>query len=222
MKVRVKKNMMGILNRMLGRSVEKEAFRKRDGVRERATVGAKGGKPQGSDKRGALKSGGPKGVQSKGVVRGTGKGKGGSGRPKDIKSGKGKSGLASRLNHNLRGVALPPQEAAWKSLTRVYGLGVSRAKILCQQLGIQRSTRSGERLVAQVQELASLIGKRYTVGSDRRRQEGQIRNRYRSLNTTKGIRMRLGLPVRGQHTATNAKTARKLNPGRAMRAASSG
>ncbi len=39
----------------------------------------------------------------------------------------------------------------------------------------------------------------------------EIKNYYKSNGSIRGYRLRTGLPVRGQRTKTNAKTARRLN-----------
>jgi len=119
--------------------------------------------------------------------------------------------------HTLRGHSLSPTMPVWKGLQAVYGVGKARAEQACRERGILRTARCGERRPDQVQALSEWLTQSFWVGSDRRRQEARVRARYTGLNTTKGIRRRRGLPVRGQNTSTNGKTARKLNPGRAAR-----
>jgi len=118
-------------------------------------------------------------------------------------------------SHTLFGVALPPKALVPYGLQVTYGIGKTRALAICHQLGISECTRCGERAPEHIPMLTALIPKMgYVIGSDRRRLEAQTLQRYVSLNTVKGIRMRLGFPVHGQRTRTNAKTARKLNAAR--------
>jgi len=160
-----------------------------------------GEKDAGKEKRGKKPVGGAR--KSPAVGGGDPKGRGGS------------TGVLA--SHTVRGHALPPTMPVWKGLQLVYGVGKARGERACRERGILRTTRCGERRPDQATALGEWLAQTFWVGSDRRRQEARVRSRYMGLTTTKGIRRRRGLPVRGQNTSTNGKTARKLNPGRAAR-----
>ena len=58
----------------------------------------------------------------------------------------------------------------------------------------------------ELSRLAALLERDYTVEGPLRRQVQQNINRLRDIKCYRGIRHRLGLPVRGQRTRTNART----------------
>ena len=58
----------------------------------------------------------------------------------------------------------------------------------------------------ELRRLAILLERDYTVEGPLRRQLQQSVNRLRDIKCYRGIRHRLGLPVRGQRTRTNART----------------
>jgi small subunit ribosomal protein S13 len=133
-----------------------------------------------------------------------------------LSAGQSSQPIASKLsNYTVFGVVLPPKARIPYGLQSMYGIGQARAVAICRQLGLSEHTRCGEREPEHIPMLSAAIRKMgFVIGSDRRRVEAQIMHRYVTLNTVKGIRLRLGFPVRGQRTRTNAKTARKLNSAR--------
>jgi len=58
----------------------------------------------------------------------------------------------------------------------------------------------------EVSRLATILEEDYTVEGPLRRQVQQNIARLRNIRTYRGIRHRMGLPVRGQNTQTNART----------------
>lgn len=92
-----------------------------------------------------------------------------------------------------------------------YGIGQSRVISLCRQLGFLPTTllkRLSFENQTRIEQYIKDIGK-----LERDQMVYRIHHKVKN-NTVQGIRMRLGRPVRGQRTQTNANTAQKLNVGR--------
>lgn len=114
----------------------------------------------------------------------------------------------------IQGVARQGNKLRVQELQKIYGIGPHLARQACHACGILLSTRTGQLQNDQVRTLEKYLESEATTGSDRKKVEYENIHRYMSRGTYRGIRMRVGLPVRGQRTKTNAYTARKLNSNR--------
>jgi len=114
----------------------------------------------------------------------------------------------------IHGVPRRKKETVQKGLQKVYGVGPTRARLACQRTGILGKTLRGQRERDHVVRRERWMGNHLMMRSDRRRSETNRIQKRINRGTYRGVRMRLGLPVRGQRTSTNATTARRLNPGR--------
>jgi small subunit ribosomal protein S13 len=106
----------------------------------------------------------------------------------------------------LLGVDLPNDKPTWISLTYLYGVGPKVARDLCHKAGVDAQRKARELADDELSRLAALLERDYTVEGPLRRQTQQNINRLRDIKCYRGIRHRLGLPVRGQRTRTNART----------------
>jgi small subunit ribosomal protein S13 len=106
----------------------------------------------------------------------------------------------------LLGVDIPNDKATWVSLTYLYGVGPKVAMELCHKAGIAPGTTARELGEDQLSLLSTLLERDYTVEGPLRRQVAQNIARLSHIKTFRGLRHRLGLPVRGQRTRTNART----------------
>jgi small subunit ribosomal protein S13 len=98
-----------------------------------------------------------------------------------------------------------------QGLTSVYGVGLSFSKTLCKRLGFTKSFLVKNMTEDQGARVAELVGElNYSIQGDLQRQNKQNLEDLLALKTYRGIRLRQGLPVRGQRTHTNAKTAKKF------------
>ena len=104
------------------------------------------------------------------------------------------------------GVDIPNEKPTFVSLTYLYGVGPRIARELCQKAGIDPQRRARDLNEDEVARLAVLLERDYTVEGPLRRQIAQNVNRLRDIKCYRGIRHRMGLPVRGQRTRTNART----------------
>jgi small subunit ribosomal protein S13 len=106
----------------------------------------------------------------------------------------------------LLGIDIPNDKQTVFSLQYLYGVGAHVAAELCQKAGIKPTTRARDLTEDEVGRLAGLLERDYTVEGPLRRKVQQDINRLRDIKSYRGIRHRLGLPVRGQRTRTNART----------------
>jgi small subunit ribosomal protein S13 len=106
----------------------------------------------------------------------------------------------------LLGVDIPNDKPAVVSLTYLYGVGPRVSRDLCCKAGIDPTKRARELAEDELGRLAALLERDYTVEGPLRRQVQQNISRLRDIKCYRGIRHRLGLPVRGQRTRTNART----------------
>jgi small subunit ribosomal protein S13 len=106
----------------------------------------------------------------------------------------------------IAGVDLPKNKRLEIALTYIYGVGLKRSKDVLEALKLSPDMRSEQLTEAQVAQLTSYLQTTYIVEGDLRREVQQNIKRLISINCYRGMRHRLGLPVRGQRTKTNART----------------
>ena len=106
----------------------------------------------------------------------------------------------------LLGVDIPNDKPTVISLTYLYGVGPSASRELCHKAGINPQRKARELADEELSRLANILERDYTVEGPLRRQVQQSVTRLRDIKCYRGIRHRMGLPVRGQRTRTNART----------------
>jgi small subunit ribosomal protein S13 len=105
----------------------------------------------------------------------------------------------------ISGVNIPNHQHAEIALTAIYGIGRSRARTICAAAGVSQSTKVKDLSDTQMDKLREQVSK-ITVEGELRREVSMNIKRLIDLGTWRGKRHRLGLPVRGQRTRTNART----------------
>ena len=105
----------------------------------------------------------------------------------------------------IAGVNIPNHKHTEIALTAIYGIGRSRARLLCEQAGISPSVKIKDLSEDQVDRLREGVA-RFVVEGDLRREITMNIKRLMDLGCYRGVRHRRGLPVRGQRTRTNART----------------
>jgi small subunit ribosomal protein S13 len=106
----------------------------------------------------------------------------------------------------LLGVDLPNDRKTVVSLTYLYGVGNQTARDLCHKAGVDPDKRARDLTDEEVSRIATILERDYVVEGPLRRQVQQNISRLRDIKCYRGIRHRVGLPVRGQRTKTNART----------------
>jgi small subunit ribosomal protein S13 len=105
----------------------------------------------------------------------------------------------------IGGVNIPNHQHAEIALTAIFGIGRSRARTICAAAGVNPSTKIKDLSDAEMDKLREQVAK-YKIEGDLRREISMNIKRLIDLGTWRGKRHRLGLPVRGQRTRTNART----------------
>ena len=105
----------------------------------------------------------------------------------------------------IGGVNIPNHQHAEIALTAIYGIGRSRARMICAAAGVNRAAKVKDLSDTQMDKLREQVS-RVAVEGDLRREVSMNIKRLIDLGTWRGKRHRLGLPVRGQRTRTNART----------------
>ena len=105
----------------------------------------------------------------------------------------------------IGGVNIPNHQHAEIALTAIFGIGRARARAICGAAGVNASTKMKDLSDTQMDKLREQVAK-FPVEGDLRREISMNIKRLIDLGTWRGKRHKLGLPVRGQRTRTNART----------------
>lgn len=105
----------------------------------------------------------------------------------------------------LAGVDLPREKRVEVGLTYVYGIGISNAKKILKNAGVNPDTRVKDLTDDEVASIRKAM-ENYKVEGDLRRDVALNIKRLTEIGCYRGIRHRRNLPVRGQRTKTNART----------------
>ncbi len=104
------------------------------------------------------------------------------------------------------GVDIPDNKRLEISLTYLYGVGLMRSKEIIAKLNLNPDMRARELTEDIIGRINQLLQAEYVVEGDLRRQVQNNIKRLISIHAYRGTRHRVGLPVRGQRTSTNART----------------
>ena len=105
----------------------------------------------------------------------------------------------------IAGVNIPNNAHIVIGLQAIYGIGATRAKLICEAAGIVPSTKVKDLDESQLESLREQVAK-YEVEGDLRREVTMSIKRLMDMGCYRGFRHRRGLPCRGQRTRTNART----------------
>ena len=104
------------------------------------------------------------------------------------------------------GVDLPQNKRGEIALTYIYGIGRSASKTVLEKAGVDRDIKVKDWTDAQAAAVREVIQRDYKVEGDRRTEVQLNIKRLMDIGCYRGIRHRLGLPLRGQSTKNNART----------------
>jgi len=106
----------------------------------------------------------------------------------------------------IAGVDLPKNERVEIGLTRIFGLGRSLSQKILAETKINPNTRVKDLTDEELLKIRAIIERDYRVEGDLRRENSMNIKRLLDISSYRGMRHRLGLPLRGQRTKTNART----------------
>ncbi len=112
----------------------------------------------------------------------------------------------------LVGVDLPRNKHIKYALTSIYGIGISTAEKIIEKAGLDKAEEQGLRTQdlsdIDISNLRKILETEYQLEGDLRRLKALNLKRLMEIGSVTGRRHRVGLPVRGQRTRTNARTRR--------------
>ncbi len=114
----------------------------------------------------------------------------------------------------IAGVDIPREKRVVIALTYIYGVGRTRAEQTLAAAEVDPNTRVRDLSDDEVVRLRQHIDNTYRIEGDLRREVANNIKRKIEIGSYQGVRHRLGLPVRGQRTHTNART--RKGPKRAV------
>ena len=109
----------------------------------------------------------------------------------------------------LMGHVLPEEKSIWIALTNIYGIGRERSRKILAALNIEIMKKVKD-ISEEEQKMISDELKKYVLENDLKREVAAAIKRLKEIKCYRGMRHNLGLPVRGQLTRKNARTAKKL------------
>lgn len=104
------------------------------------------------------------------------------------------------------GVDLPQNKCGEIGLTYIYGIGRSAATTILSKAGVDKNIKVKDWTDDQAAKIREIIGAEYKVEGDLRSEVSMNIKRLMDIGCYRGIRHRLGLPVRGQRTKNNSRT----------------
>ena len=106
----------------------------------------------------------------------------------------------------IAGVDLPKNKRGEIGLTYIFGIGRSSAKKILSKNGIDFDTKVQDWTDDQVAAIRQNIAEEYKIEGELRSTIQMNIKRLMDIGCYRGIRHRIGLPVRGQSTKNNART----------------
>ena len=104
------------------------------------------------------------------------------------------------------GVDLPQNKRGEIALTYIYGIGRSASNTILAKAGTDKNIKVKDWTDEQSAKVREIIGSEYKVEGELRSEVQLNIKRLMDIGCYRGIRHRIGLPVRGQSTKNNART----------------
>lgn len=108
----------------------------------------------------------------------------------------------------IAGVDLPKNKSIEIGLTYIYGIGLSCSQDILNRIKINPKTYVKNLTDEEIISIRQILNTDYQIEGDLRRLESMNIKRLMEINSYRGKRHRIGLPLRGQRTRTNARTRR--------------
>ena len=109
----------------------------------------------------------------------------------------------------LMGNVIPDNKSIWIWLTSIYGIGRKRSQTILEKLSIDFMKKVKDLTDEEEKKISDEL-KDYLLENDLKRDVMSHIKRLKELKCYRGMRHNLGLPVRGQVTRKNGRTAKKL------------
>ena len=106
----------------------------------------------------------------------------------------------------IKGIDLPKNKRGVIGLTYIYGIGSSFASSILQEANISEDIKVQDWTDDQANIIRSIIDNKYIVEGELRADTKTNIKRLMDIGCYRGIRHRIGLPLRGQKTKNNSRT----------------
>lgn len=106
----------------------------------------------------------------------------------------------------IAGVDIPGNKRGEIALTYIYGIGKSSAQKILAEAKVDVNKKAQDWTDDEQNDIRTIIGDSFTVEGELRSETQMNIKRLQDIGTYRGIRHRIGLPVRGQTTKNNART----------------
>ena len=104
------------------------------------------------------------------------------------------------------GVDLPRNKRGEVGLTYIYGVGRSIAQRVLDEAGVDRNAKVQEWTDEQINSIRRILNDKYKLEGELRSETQMNIKRLMDIGCYRGVRHRIGLPLRGQSTKNNART----------------
>ena len=106
---------------------------------------------------------------------------------------------------------IPSNKSVFFSLIYIFGIGKFNSFLICKQLGFLKNFKIKNLSKEQINQMIKIIEYlNFELASDLKKKKILIAKKLILIKCYKGFRKIKGLPVRGQRTHTNSKTAKKF------------
>jgi small subunit ribosomal protein S13 len=106
----------------------------------------------------------------------------------------------------IAGIDLPKNKRGEIGLTYIYGVGRNRSRVILDKAGVDYDTKVQDWNDEQLTSIRQVISDEYKVEGELRSEVQLNIKRLMDIGSYRGIRHRLGLPLRGQRTKNNSRT----------------
>ena len=104
------------------------------------------------------------------------------------------------------GLDLPRNKRGEIGLTYIYGIGRSTAQKVLDEAGVSRDVKVEDWNDEQINNIRRILNEKYKLEGELRSETQMNIKRLMDIGCYRGVRHRIGLPVRGQSTKNNART----------------
>ncbi|MCO5725253.1 30S ribosomal protein S13 [Robiginitalea marina] len=105
----------------------------------------------------------------------------------------------------IAGVDIPKQKRGVIALTYIFGIGKSRAQEILDKAGVNQDAKVSDWTDDEIGRIREVVSG-YTIEGELRSETQLNIKRLMDIGCYRGIRHRIGLPLRGQRTKNNSRT----------------
>ena len=105
----------------------------------------------------------------------------------------------------ISGVDIPKQKRGEIALTYIFGVGKSRAQQILEKAGVDLNKKVSDWNDDEIGRIREAVSA-YTIDGELRSEIQMSIKRLMDIGSFRGIRHRIGLPLRGQRTKNNSRT----------------